>query len=60
MVKKSVADSQKLFETISRTIDLSDCKTPEEVNKRLLAKIKELESNSRELNNDGIENSGVE
>jgi hypothetical protein len=50
----------KLFETLSKKVDLSDCKTPEEVNQRLLAKIKELESKSRELNNDEIENSGVE
>jgi hypothetical protein len=50
----------KLFESISKTVDFSDCKTPADVNRRLLAKIKELHSGAQSQKTDKSDNSGVE
>ena len=53
------ADFHKLFETFIEKVDFSGCTTPEDVNKRLLAKIKELKFESSSPNSD-TENPGVE
>jgi len=53
-------DFRKIIETIGTKVDLSGCKTPEEVNQRLLAKIKELQSESPSPNTVESENAGVE
>ena len=53
-------DFRKILETICTKVDLRGCKTPEEVNQRLLAKFKELQSESPLPNSGDTENSGVE
>jgi len=49
----------KIFETMIRKVDFSCCKTPEDVNQRLLAKIKEMESKSQSHNSSDTENRSV-
>jgi len=53
-------DFRKIFETFCTKVDLRGCKTPEEINQRLLAKIKELHSESQSQKTDESDNEGVE
>jgi hypothetical protein len=60
MVNKSDADFHKIFETISKIVDFSGCKTPDDINQRLQAKAKQLQSESPSPATDDTENRGVE
>ena len=53
-------DFRKILDTICTKVDLSGCKTPEEIIQRLQAKIKELHSESQSQNTDESDNAGVE